>query len=153
MNKHTEIVLTTYSIFKGKQHYRKQAVLDIEFSGTKDDDKFIVEIIFDGRVLLSQSLTTQTTKLIHMIDDHPGEHHLQIVMSGTASGSMLHLHHILIEGLSMRNTMENSGTCVMAGVDHIPSEYMGQPGFQSLKFTTPIYPWLFENERNDQYYL
>ena len=32
------------------------------------------------------------------------------------------------------------------------SEYMGQVGYQSLQFTTPIYPWLIANERKDTYY-
>lgn len=145
--------MTTYSIFDGKKPYRKQASLEVEFSGTLDGDDIVVEIVLDDRTLISQPLTTRVTKLIHMFDDEPGEHEFQILLKGNPQGSMLHIHHIHIEGLNMRMTMENSGTCVMNNVPHIPSSYMGQVGYQSLKFTTPIYPWLFGNEQHDHYYL
>lgn len=154
MNKPTGKVLSIYStILQGKVAYRKQASLEIEFSGTNDDDGMFVEIAVDDRILLLQPLTIKSTKLTHMFDDEPGEHELQIRLKGIPRGSQLHIQKILIEGLNMRMTMEDSGTCVMNNVDHIPSEYMGQVGFQSLKFTTPIYPWLLENERKDTYYL
>jgi hypothetical protein len=48
--------------------------------------------------------------------------------------------------------MEDSGECQLDGEPAVPSEYMGQVGYQSLKFTTPIYPWLLANERKDTYY-
>jgi hypothetical protein len=112
-----------------------------------------VEIAVDNRTLLSQPLTIKSTKLTYMVDDEPAQHELQIRLKGTPRGSQLHIHKILIEGLNMRMTMEDSGTCVMNNVDHVPSEYMGQAGYQSLKFTTPIYPWLLANEQKDTYYL
>ena len=148
-----EIVLITSSILDGKISYRKQASLEIEFSGTRKSDTTTVEIVLDNRTILSQPLTAEVTKLIHLIDDEPGEHELCIALNGEPKGEMLHIHHIRIEGLNMRLTMEDSGTCVMNGQPHIPSEYMGQVGFQSLKFTTPIYPWLLANERKPTYYL
>ena len=148
-----EIALTTYSILNGKIPYRKQASLEIEFSGTKQENNITVEILLDERVVLSQLLTTEVTKLLHMFDDEPGERELRIVLKGTPQGAMLHVHHIRIEGLNLRLTMEDSGTCIMNNVPHIPSEYMGQAGYQSLKFSTPIYPWLLENERKPDYYL
>lgn len=145
--------MTTYSIFKGKQHYHKQASLDIQFCGTKDDSDFVVEIVLNDRVLVSQALVTTPTRLIHLFSDDPDEYELQIVVKGAPRGDMLHIQHIRIEGLNMRNTMEDSGTCMMNNTAHIPSEYMGLPGYQSLKFTTPIYPWLLANERKPTYYL
>lgn len=145
--------MITSSIFNGKIPYRKQASLEIEFSGTRDGDVIEIEIVFDNRTILSQPLTTQVTKLLHMFDDEPGEHELQIALKGNPQGAMLHIHHVRIEGLDMRMTMEDSGTCVMNNTLHVPSSYMGQVGYQSLKFTTPIYAWLFENERHDNYYL
>ena len=146
--------MSIYStIFQGKVSYRKQASLEIEFSATHDDNEMFVEIAVDNQTLLSQPLTTKSTKLIYMVDDEPAQHELQIRLKGPPRGSQLHIHKILIEGLNMRLTMENSGTCVMNNVDHVPSEYMGQAGYQSLKFTTPIYPWLLANEQKDTYYL
>ena len=154
MNKPTEKVLSIYStIFQGKVPYRKQALLDIQFCGTKDDSDFVVEIVLNDRILVSQALNTTPTRLVHWFSDDPAEYELQIVLKGAPHGDMLHIQHIRIEGLNMRNTMEDSGTCVMNNIPHIPSEYMGLPGYQSLKFTTPIYPWLLENERKDTYYL
>lgn len=148
-----ETVSTTSSIFKGKIPYRKQALLDIEFSGTGNDDKLTVEVVFDDRVLLSQPLSTKTTKLQHNFSDDPSDHELRIVLQGNPTGAMLHIHHICIEGLNMRLTMEDSGECWFGAEQAIPSEYMGQVGYQSLKFTTPIYPWLLQNERKPTYYL
>lgn len=148
-----EIALITSSIPKGKIPYCKQASLYIEFSSTKDDSNTTVEIVLNDRVLLTQSLQTTTTYLTHKFSDEPGEHDFRIVLKGNPQGAMLHIHRITIEGLNMRSTIEDSGTCVMNNISHVPSEYMGQVGYQSLKFTTPIYPWLFKNERNDQYYL
>lgn len=145
--------MITSSILNGKIPYRKQASLEIEFSGTKNGDDIEVDIVLDSRIILSQILTTEVIKLIHLFDDEPGEHELRIVFRGSSQGAMLHIHHIRIEGLNMRLTMEDSGTCVMDGIAHVPSEFMGQPGYQSLKFTTPIYPWLLANERKPTYYL
>jgi len=154
LNKPTEKVLSIYSTtFQGKVSYRKQASLEIEFSSTAQENNLTVEISLDDRVILLQPLTIKVTKLLHMFDDEPGEHELRIELKGNPQGAMLHIHHIRIEGLNLRLTMEHSGTCVMNDVPHIPSEYMGQAGYQSLKFTTPIYPWLLENERKDTYYL
>jgi hypothetical protein len=146
--------LSIYStIFQGKVPYRKQASLEIEFSGTAQENNLTVEISLDNRVILSQPLTIDVTKLLHMLDDEPSEHELRIELKGNPQGAMLHIHHILIEGLNLRLTMEDSGTCLMDNIAHVPSEYMGRPGYQSLKFTTPIYPWLLANERKDTYYL
>ena len=127
--------------------------LEIEFSGTRDGDDIVIEIVLDDRKILSQPLTTKVSKLCYMLDDEPGEHELRISLKGNPQGAMLCIHSILIEGLNMRMTMEDSGTCVMNNVPHVPSEYMGQVGYQSLKFTTPIYPWLLANERKPTYYL
>ena len=146
--------MSIYStIFQGKVSYRKQASLEIEFSSTAQENNLTVEISLDDRVILLQPLTTKVTKLLHMFDDEPGEHELRIELKGNPQGAMLHIHHIRIEGLNLRLTMEDSGTCIMDNVAHVPSEYMGRPGHQSLKFTTPIYPWLLANERKPDYYL
>lgn len=144
--------MITSSILDGKIPYRKQGCLKIVFSGTRNGDDLDVEITLDNRTLLTQTLTTKTTTFLHMFDDEPGEHELRIYLKGNPQGAMLHIHSIFIEGLNMKNVVENSGTCVMDNISHIPSEYMGQVGYQSLKFTTPIYPWLFANERYDTYY-
>lgn len=145
--------MTTSSIFKGKVAYRKQVTLDIEFSGTRNGDNVEVDIVLDDRVILTQPLTTAVTKLRHLFDDEAGDHELRIVVKGNPQGAMLYISQVRIEGLNMRATFENSGTCIMNNVPHVPSEYMGQVGYQSLKFTTPIYPWLLENERKPDYYL
>ena len=146
--------MSIYStIIQGKVAYRKQASLEIEFSGTEQENNITVEISLDDRVILTQSLATKVTKLLHMFNDEPGEHELRIELKGDPQGARLHIHHILIEGLNLRLTMEDSGTCIMDNIEHVPSEYMGRPGYQSLKFTTPIYHWLLNNERKDTYYL
>lgn len=149
----TEIVLITSSILNGKISYRKQATLYLEISATNDDPEMEVVVTVDDQVLLSQSLLSTVTKLTHKINDEPGEHTLCITLKGNPTGAMLRIKCMQIEGLNMQNTMADSGTCIMGDTPHIPSEYMGQVGYQSLKFTTPIYPWLLKNEKHDQYYL
>ena len=79
-------------------------------------------------------------------------HELRIEISGRPMGAMLHIRSISIEGLCMRLTIMDSGTCKQNNEHAVPSEYMGQVGYQSLKFTTPIYPWLLANERDNTYY-
>jgi len=152
---HTEIVLSTYStIIEGKTPYNKTALIEIEFSGTAADPAMFVLIVVDDKVLMTKQLSADTTKFEYQLPDHedPAEHELRIEVRGKPTGSMLHIHNIRIEGLDMRLTMEDSGECYFGSEKAVPSEYMGQVGYQSLKFTTPIYPWLLANERKDTYY-
>jgi hypothetical protein len=155
LEKNTETALSIYStILDGKTPYQKTALLEIEFSGTADDTATEVAIVIDGQTMLTQSLSVNTTRFEHLIPDHAetAEHELRIEVRGQPTGARLHIHSICIEGLSMRLTMEDSGTCKLDGESAIPSEYMGQVGYQGLNFTTPIYPWLLANERKDTYY-
>ena len=142
------------SILDGKKPYQKTALLEIEFSGTATDPAMTVAVLIDGKEIMVQRLSTDTTQFLHAIPDHAEtvEHELRIEVRGRPTGAMLHLHRICIEGLDLRLTMEDSGTCELDGKPAVPSEYMGQVGYQSLRFTTPIYPWLLANERKGTYY-
>lgn len=142
------------SILDGKKPYQKTALLEIEFSGTATDPVMTVAILIDGKEIMVQRLSTDTTQFEHAIPDHAEtvEHELRIEVRGRPTGAMLHLHSVRIEGLDMRLTMEDSGTCELDGKPAVPSEYMGQVGYQSLRFATPIYPWLLANERKGTYY-
>ena len=147
--------MSIYStILDGKIPYQKTALLKIEFSGTCNDPAMVVGISIDGKIIITQPLSTDTITFEHSILDHTqtAEHELRIEIGGQTSGARLRIHYIRIEGLDMRLTMEDSGTCELDGEPAVPSEYMGQVGYQSLKFTTPIYPWLLANERKDTYY-
>ena len=151
----TETALSIYStILEGKTPYLKTAVLEIEFSGTANDPAMEVSIVVDNKVMLTKSLSTDITKFECNIpdSDETTEHELRIELHGNPTGTMAHIHSIQIEGLCMRLTMEDSGNCWFGEDQAIPSEYMGQVGYQSLKFTTPIYPWLLANERKETYY-
>ena len=155
LEKNTETALDIYStILDGKIPYQKTALLEIEFSGTCNDPAMVVGISIDGKIIITQPLSTDTITFEHSILDHTqtAEHELRIEIGGQTSGARLRIHYIRIEGLDMRLTMEDSGTCELDGEPAVPSEYMGQVGYQSLKFTTPIYPWLLANERKDTYY-
>ena len=155
LEKNTETALSIYStILDGKIPYQKTALLKIEFSGTCNDPAMVVGISIDGKIIITQPLSTDTITFEHSILDHTqtAEHELRIEIGGQTSGARLRIHYIRIEGLDMRLTMEDSGTCELDGEPAVPSEYMGQVGYQSLKFTTPIYPWLLANERKDTYY-
>ena len=150
-----ETALSIYSnILDGKTPYNKTALIEIEFSGTSADPAMFVLIVIDDKVLMTKQLSADTTKFEYQLPDHenPAEHDLRIEVRGNPAGAMLHIHSICIEGLDMRLTMEDSGTCKLDGEPAVPSEYMGQVGYQSLQFTTPIYPWLIANERKDTYY-
>lgn len=147
--------MSIYStIIHGKTPYLKTARLDIEFAGTADDPAMIVVISIDGEVMLMRPLTIETYTFEYDFQDNKDveEHEFKIEVRGKPTGAMLHLQRISIEGLDMRLTMEDSGECYLDGVQSVPSEYMGQVGYQSLKFTTPIYPWLLANQRKDSYY-
>lgn len=151
----TETALSIYStILEGKTPYVKTAVLEIEFSGTANDPAMEVSIVVDNKVILTKSLSTDITKFECNIpdSDETTEHELRIELHGNPTGAMVHIRSIQIEGLCMRLTMEDSGNCWFGEDQAIPSEYMGQVGYQSLKFTTPIYPWLLANERKETYY-
>lgn len=145
--------MITSSILDKKIPYRKQAELYVEISATAIDSNSEVDIVFDNLVLLTQPLNTAITHIAHKFNDEPAEHEIKIILRGNPTGAMLHIREVRIEGLSMKSVLSDLGTCIMNGIPHIPSDYMGQVGYQSLKFTTPIYPWLFENERHDRYYL
>ncbi len=155
-----EIALSIYTrIVEAKIHYEKTALLEIEFSSTVDAPGMFVLISVDEKILLMKQFSTQKTEFKHKVPEPPSdsfeepvEHELRIEVRGRPTGAMLRIHSIRIEGLDMRLTMEDSGTCELDGEPAVPSEYMGQVGYQSLKFTTPIYPWLFANERKDTYY-
>jgi hypothetical protein len=145
--------LSIYStILEGKKAPDATACVELVFSGTADDPATTVSIELDNRVLLTQTLCTQVTRFVHMVSDLPQDHELKIKLDGQPTGAMLHIQSICIEGLNMRLTMENIGKCELDGQVAIPSEYMGQVGYQSLQFSTPIYPWLLANERKDSYY-
>jgi len=151
----TETALSIYSnIIDGKTPYFKTAVLEIEFGGTANDPAIEISIVVDNKVMLTKTLSTDITKFECNVpdSDETTEHELRIELNGNPTGAMLHIHSIRIEGLYMRLTMEDSGECQLGGESAVPSEYMGQVGYQSLKFTTPIYPWLLANERKDTYY-
>jgi len=151
----TETALSIYlNIIDGKTPYVKIALLEIEFSSTVDAPGMFVVISVDEKILLMKQFSTQSTGFKYNIPDsgETTEHELRIEVRGRPTGAMLHIHRICIEGLDMRLTMEDSGTCELDGEPAVPSEYMGQVGYQSLKFTTPIYPWLLANERKDTYY-
>jgi len=150
-----ETVLSIYSnIIDGKIPYVKTALLEIEFSSTADDPATFVFILIDNKIVTTKQLSTKPTRFKYNIpdSDETTEHELCIEVRGRPTGAQLRIHSIQIEGLCMRLTMEDSGTCKLDGESAVPSEYMGQVGYQSLKFTTPIYPWLLANERKDTYY-
>jgi hypothetical protein len=155
-----EIVLSIYSnILDDKIPYEKTALLEIQFSCTRSTPLMSVVISVDKKNIIVQPFSTEVTQLSHKVPEPhnnsvepPQEHELCIEVRGEATGAMLHIHSIRIEGLCMRLTMEDSGTCELDGEPAVPSEYMGQVGYQRLKFMTPIYPWLLANERKDTYY-
>ena len=156
--------MSIYStIIDGKIPTVNTALLEIEFSATRHDPATKVHIVIDNKVMLTKKFSTDITKFEYAIPEpatvysHAPEietikHELRIEVVGRPAGAQLHIHSIRIEGLCMRLTMEDSGTCELDGEPAVPSEYMGQVGYQSLKFTTPIYPWLLANERKDTYY-
>ena len=146
--------MSIYSIITdGKIPYVKTALLEIEFSGTAEDPAMFVSILIDEKIVTAKQLSTEITRFKYNIPDSNQtiEHELRIEISDQSMGAMVHIHRISIEGLCMRLTMRDSGTCKQNGEPAMPTEYMCQ-GYQSLKFTTPIYPWLLANEREDSYY-
>jgi hypothetical protein len=160
----TETALSIYSnIIDGKTPAVITALLEIEFSATSQDPAAQVHIVIDNKIMLTKKFSTDITKFEYAIPEPKTvygilsekditEHELRIIVSGRPTGAQLRIHSIRIEGLDMRLTMEDSGTCELDGEPAVPSEYMGQVGYQSLWFTTPIYPWLLANERKDTYY-
>lgn len=150
-----ETALSIYSnIIDGKTPYVKTAELEIEFTGTANDPAMEVSIVVDDKVMLTKTLSTDITKFECRIPDsnETEQHEFRIELRGKPTGAMLQIRRISIEGLNLRLTMEDSGTSELGGEPSVASEYMGQVGYQSLRFTTPIYPWLLANERKDTYY-
>jgi len=147
--------LSIYSIITdGKISYVKTALLEIEFSGTAEESDTFVSILIDDDIVTTKQLSTEITRFKYNIPDSNQtiEHELRIEINGRPTSTVLRIHRICIEGLCMRLTMRDSGICSQNGEPAVPSEYMGQGVYQSLRFTTPIYPWLLANERTDTYY-
>lgn len=151
----TETVLSIYSIITdGKIPYVKTALLEIDFAGTAEESDTAVSILIDDKIVLTKQLSTEITEFKYNIPDSNQtiDHELRIEVNGQPTSTVLRIHRICIEGLCMRLTMTDSGICSQNSEPAVPSEYIGQGAYQSLRFTTPIYPWLLANERKDTYY-
>lgn len=99
----------------------------------------------------SESITDHTFKIT--VSGFKEEHQTYIQDIGNIS-PMIKINGIWIEQLSMRMVLEDHGQCFYEDNPNgqIPSEYIGQNGFQALTFSTPIYPWLLAMHKTPEYF-
>jgi hypothetical protein len=59
-----------------------------------------------------------------------------------------------IEHLSMHRSIQDNGTGYnsLSGESFVPSEYLGHDGVISLEFTSPVYCWLLDMQKDLCYY-
>ena len=132
-------------------------------------DRIMVKIYLDDQILASQSMDQPLHMDYDFLDtDTTVDHFLKIAVSGFEQKfyeqikdigdpyPMIAIDTIKLENLNMQQIIQDHGSYVLADTPNtvtIPSTHMGQSGYQSLYFTTPIYVWLLENEANPNYYL
>lgn len=165
-------------ILQGKIQYVKRASLDIVFgfgniinhtqwepAGQDFFTDLQVEIYLDDQLLLKQYSDDQVHEFHYDFEDSSTttERELRIGCSGFLPKHfpvfeivpMLYIQSVHIEGLDMHQTLIDHGQAVYHDdptQERSAYPRIGHNGYQSLKFTTPIYAWLLDNERKDAYY-
>ena len=132
-------------------------------------DDLVVQISLSDQILFEQSVGTGvTTFSYNMIDSSQLElkqlkiqlkginsnHHQHVLGKGDVA-VMLRIHNVWLEELSLRQVLENLGTCfndLLPATSSMPSEFMGINGYQLLEFTTPVYRWLLDQHVKFSYY-
>ena len=166
------------SILAGKVAYVKRASLDIVFSfgnivnhtqwipaGQDFHKDLKVEIYLDNQLLLSQMSDDQTHQFHYEFEDSSvlTQRELRIGCNGFTTKHfpvfeivpMLYIQSVCIEGLNMHQTILDHAQGVYtedAFRDQDAYPRIGHNGYLKLKFCTPIYPWLLDNEQDNSYY-
>jgi hypothetical protein len=117
-----------------------------------------LQIELDNTVLLNQSVGTDKIKFHHDFVDSETDcdHLLKITIQGMEPEfnqfyqdkdvfTMLKIDNISIENLPMQYVLEQTGQYYCNNTIESTSRYLGHNGSCVLKFTTPIYGWLFSN--------
>lgn len=123
-----------------------------------------IEIWLDDVVLLTNNHVQETVSFSHDIDDHDGEHELQIVLTGKTTDhtlvdetgaiikdAILTISSVMIDDIDVNQLFLDK--CVYThnfnGTQpEIVDTFHGAAGCNgtiSFKFTTPVYLWLLEN--------
>jgi len=163
---------------EGKIAYIKRASLDIVFSfgnivnhvtWIPADENFHrdlqIEIYLDDQLLLSQLSDDKVHEFHYDFEDSTDllQRELRIGCSGFLPKHfpvfeivpMLYIQKVCIEGLNMHQLMlDHSQGVYVDDEDRDQAAYprIGHNGYMSLKFETPIYPWLLKKEQDNFYY-
>ena len=118
-----------------------------------------LQIELDNTVLLDQAVGTDKIKFHHDFLDSETDcdHLLKITIQGIEPEfnqfyqnkdvfTMLKIDNISVENLPMQYVLEQTGQYYCNNTIESTSRYLGYNGSCVLKFTTPIYVWLFSND-------
>jgi hypothetical protein len=84
--------------------------------------------------------------------DEPQTHRLTVTVQGldqlAEKNVMISMTGVTVENLSLNKVIEFTGTYVDSNhAVNVASEYMGKDGQTTITFSTPIYRWLFDNQK------
>lgn len=157
----------------GKINYIQMAQLDVHLSAgcmanfqdwktyVNNDHSCEVKILFDDVVIYHDNVSVHGVKFHYEFEDDSSEHEVKLELVNVPDPIFeceIEYHHMLkidgiwIEQLNFQNVMEDLADCKYGNIPAKAGDFMGQPGYQSLKFTTPIYRWLLVNQAKSSYY-
>jgi hypothetical protein len=128
-----------------------------------------VDVELDGAVMASHTFLTPDMDVYFDFPDTDEltSHTISVKFSGKdpventtienfgEGNPMWIIKKIQIEKLNMFQTFEDVGKCICydsPDIVQVPSKFMGSNGYHQLEFTTPMYHWLLDNEKESMYY-
>lgn len=163
-------------IFSGKIHYEKYFTLSVklitgymfEFNNWVPEQigDFDFSISVDSNILFRNSMDQMVTTLDLKIPDPESvtDHVLKFEMhrvppvikrNNKTYHPVIKIDNVQFDSLAMNRLLEDDGQCVFYNrpfESNNPGEFIGETGYYSLNFQTPIYPWLLKNEKKPDYY-
>jgi hypothetical protein len=157
----------------GKINFVQMAQLDVHLSAgcmanfqdwrpyTNDNNSCEVNILFDNVVIYHGNVSMQGVKFHYEFEDDNSSHEFRIELIDVPDPvfeleneyhHMLKIDGIWLEQLNLRNVMEDLADSKNNGVPVKAGNFIGEPGYQSLTFTTPVYRWLLDHQIKPSYY-
>ena len=163
---------TSVSIFDNKIPYKRKFKLELTVTpghmfGNKwvacknpafDYSSLHVVVSYDSYELIKQNLDTDVIDITQLLSDDAGQHQLTITLAGKtddhtqlingADATVLMHIKLRIEDLDLNLALGEKPIYQTDAGDMLSwAEFMGINGTQTIPIRTPIYPWLFEHEK------
>lgn len=157
----------------GKINYIQMAQLDVHLSAgcmvnfqdwksyVNNDKSCEVKMFFDNVVIYHDNVSMQDVKFHYKFEDDNASHEFRLELIDVPEPEfdleneyhhMLKINGIWIEQLNLQNVMEDLADSKNNGVHVKAGNFIGQHGYQSLTFATPVYRWLLDHQAKPSYY-